>query len=172
MAQRQTSHVRPLQSKVALWEQKVAPQKEEAVFTSDWDGLSHLQSVHGNDPNYGHPKAGSRTELRGKQAGIQVSNEVVELCRMINELGVQQPGGFVAVKFGVLFEAYVRISNKLVGMLLRARKQNLVEFEGEMLFQRRDDDVLIRLVQEPEALEADIERRRHDLANHPQKAKR
>ena len=149
MAQRQTPDSRCLQSKVALWEQKVAPQKEEAVFTAD-----------------GHPKAGSRTELCGKQAGIQVSNEVVELCRMIHELGTQQPDGFGAVTFGVLFEAYTTISDKLVGMLLRARRQKLVEFEGEMLFQGRDDDVLIRLLQEPEALEADIERRRHDLANH------
>ena len=34
MAQRQTSDNRRLQSKVALWEQKVAPQKEYAVFTA------------------------------------------------------------------------------------------------------------------------------------------
>ena len=82
----------------------------------------------------------------------QVSDEVVELCRMINELGAQQPDGFVAVKFGVLFEAYASISESLVVMLRRARKQKLVEFEGEMLFQGRDDDALIRLVQEPKAL--------------------
>lgn len=154
-----------------MWEQREAPQKEVTLFSSDWDGLSHMQSVHGNDPNYGRPMAGSRTEFRGKQAGIHISNEVVALCRTIYELGMQQPDGSVGVPFGLLFEAYTKISSKLVGMLLRARRQNLVAFEGEMLYQRRDDDVIIRLLQMPEALEADIERRQQDLANHPSKAK-
>lgn len=40
-------------------------------------------------------------------------------------------------------------------MLLRARKQNLVHFEG--LFQRRDDDVIITLLHMPEELENDPE---------------
>lgn len=42
-------------------------------------------------------------------------------------------------------------------MLLRARKQNLVHFEGEMLFQRRDDDVIITLLHMPEELKNDPE---------------
>ena len=40
----------------------------------------------------------------------------------------------------------VRISNKLVGVLLRARKHGLVHFEGETLFQRRDDHVPVSLL--------------------------
>ena len=63
-------------------------------------------------------------------------------------MGDEQPDGTVAVTFGRLFERYTRISNKVVGMLLRARKQNLVDFEGEMLFQRRDDNVVITLLPE------------------------
>lgn len=31
-------------------------------------------------------------------------------------------------------------------MLLRARKYELVDFEGEMLYQRQDDDKIIRLL--------------------------
>ncbi|OQR66303.1 actin-binding Rho-activating protein-like [Tropilaelaps mercedesae] len=38
------------------------------------------------------------------------------------------------------------ISDKLVGTMLRARKRGLIEFEGEMLFQRRDDHVIVSLV--------------------------
>lgn len=38
---------------------------------------------------------------------------------------------------------YTRISSNLVGMLIRARRRNLVNFEGEMLWQRRDDQVPI-----------------------------
>ena len=40
-------------------------------------------------------------------------------------------------------------------MLLRARKQNLVDFEGEMLFQRRDDNVVITLLRMPEDMRND-----------------
>ena len=40
----------------------------------------------------------------------------------------------------------MRISNKLVGVLLRARKHGLVHFEGETLFQRRDDNVPVSLL--------------------------
>ena len=61
----------------------------------------------------------------------------------------------LCVTFGRLFERYTRISNKVVGMLLRARKQNLVHFEGEMLFQRRDDGVIITLLHVPEEVEND-----------------
>ena len=40
---------------------------------------------------------------------------------------------------------YTVISNKVVGLLLRARKHGLVDFPGEMLYQRRDDHVVIKL---------------------------
>uniref|UniRef100_A0A3Q0T1F6 Costars domain-containing protein n=1 Tax=Amphilophus citrinellus TaxID=61819 RepID=A0A3Q0T1F6_AMPCI len=53
----------------------------------------------------------------------------------------------ITVEFGKLFEHYVSISNKLVGILLRARKQRLVDFEGEMLWQGKDDHVVITLLQ-------------------------
>ncbi|KAK8772466.1 hypothetical protein V5799_024291 [Amblyomma americanum] len=43
-------------------------------------------------------------------------------------------------------QLYTSISNKVVGILLRARKHGLVDFEGEMLYQRRDDGVVIRLL--------------------------
>ena len=63
----------------------------------------------------------------------------------------------LCVTFGRLFERYTRISNKVVGMLLRARKQNLVHFEGEMLFQRRDDGVIITLLHMSDEVENDSE---------------
>uniref|UniRef100_A0A672MK88 Actin-binding Rho-activating protein-like n=1 Tax=Sinocyclocheilus grahami TaxID=75366 RepID=A0A672MK88_SINGR len=67
--------------------------------------------------------------------------------RAVLEIGVSGDDGRVSVRFGMLFERYVTISNKLVGVLLRARKQGLVHFEGEMLWQGRDDGVLITLLQ-------------------------
>lgn len=46
-------------------------------------------------------------------------------------------------------QIYVAISDKVVGLLLRARKHHLVDFEGEMLFQGRDDGTLIKLFKQP-----------------------
>ena len=43
----------------------------------------------------------------------------------------------------------------VVGMLLRARTQNLVDFDGEMLFQRRDVYVVITFLCMPEDIQND-----------------
>ncbi|XP_031729557.1 actin-binding Rho-activating protein [Anarrhichthys ocellatus] len=106
--------------------------------------------------DYGRPLQGSVTEQRGKDAHTHVSREVEELCEVIRNIG--QPGDkdgdgrssdgrVITVEFGKLFEHYVTISNKLVGILLRARKQGLVDFEGEMLWQGKDDHAVITLLQ-------------------------
>ena len=39
----------------------------------------------------------------------------------------------------MLFKIYNRINDKVVGLLIRARKKDLLSFEGEMLYQGRDD---------------------------------
>lgn len=102
--------------------------------------------------DYGRPLQGSMTEQRGKDAHTHISREVEELCQVIRNIGEARDrdrdgGGVITVKFGKLFEHYVTISNKLVGILLRARKQKLVDFEGEMLWQGQDDHVVITLLQ-------------------------
>ena len=120
---------------------------------SGWDGRLHQQELHGHDQNYGNPEKGTKTAARGIQAGERISNEIIELCQIIMDLGHFDPAQRVwAVTFGVLFEMYTKISNKVVGMLLRARKHKLIHFEGEMLFQRRDDHVVITLYNIPDAL--------------------
>ncbi|XP_062255618.1 actin-binding Rho-activating protein-like [Platichthys flesus] len=106
--------------------------------------------------DYGRPLQGSMTEQRGKDAHLRISTEVQELCEVIRNIGEPRDcegegsscdGKSVRVEFGKLFEHYVNISNKLVGILLRARKQGLVDFEGEMLWQGKDDHVVITLLQ-------------------------
>ncbi|KAI6071302.1 Actin-binding Rho-activating protein-like protein [Aix galericulata] len=99
------------------------------------------------DPAYGRPPEGSRTEQRGKDAHSHVGREVEELCLVIRSTGRRGDDGRVSVTFGQLFETYVTISNKVVGILLRARKHGLVRFEGEMLWQGKDDDVVITLLE-------------------------
>ncbi|XP_030606721.1 actin-binding Rho-activating protein [Archocentrus centrarchus] len=106
--------------------------------------------------DYGKPLQGSLTERRGKDAHTHISREVLELCEAIRSIGEprEKAGAgsgsnekVITVEFGKLFEHYVSISNKLVGILLRARKQRLVDFEGEMLWQGKDDHVVITLLQ-------------------------
>lgn len=106
--------------------------------------------------DYGRPLQGSMTEQRGKDALTHISREVQELCEVIRNIGEVREndghgsddrGKVITVEFGKLFEHYVTVSNKLVGILLRARKQRLVDFEGEMLWQGKDDCVVISLLQ-------------------------
>ena len=137
-----------MSSQINLWQQRAAEHEQKQLLNpfSEWDGASHRAKLSKTDADYGKPIEGSMTEIRGKKAGEHISNEIIELCQIISDLGDLQPDNTVVIKFGALFQAYTRISNKLVGMLMRARKQNLVNFEGEMLFQGRDDDVEIKLL--------------------------
>ncbi|CAH1395627.1 unnamed protein product [Nezara viridula] len=111
---------------------------------------------------YGRPQAGSKTEMRGLQAKSHINKEILELCNVIYELAMlnkemnsprnesddedDADDRNIVVTFGELFETYTRISNKVVGLLIQAKKKGLLYFEKEMLFQRRDDDVLIALL--------------------------
>ena len=103
-------------------------------------------SLSKTDPNYGTPVAGSKTEARGKQAHQRISREIVELCAVIEDNGIRIDENKSSITFGRLFEIYTVISNKVVGVLLRARKYGFVTFEGETLFQRQDDHVVITLL--------------------------
>ena len=42
-------------------------------------------------------------------------------------------------------QIYNRINDKVVGLLIRARKKDLLSFEGEMLYQGKDDEEWIML---------------------------
>lgn len=52
----------------------------------------------------------------------------------------------LVMPFGDLFRLYTRISDKVVGILLRAKKYGLVYFEPEILFQGQDDDTPVCLL--------------------------
>lgn len=114
------------------------------------------------DKDYGTPIPGSKTEARGVKAHERVAAEILELCIIILENadirsndasrchGDDTP--LASIKFGRLFLIYNHVSNKLVGLLLRARKYGLVRFVGETLFQGRDDNVRVDLLQSPTAV--------------------
>jgi len=111
-------------------------------------GKRPIKKLDKNDPTYGKPIEGSVTQQRGHLANSHIHKEIEQLCQIIYDIALNDPdvpGPECFVKFGPLFEYYNRVSDKVVGLLLRARKHGHVKFEGEMLFQRRDDHVIITL---------------------------
>lgn len=137
-----TTSVKGLEEKWQRWSNQYQEYQKQNPFSHDSEaGMALPLKAQGD---YGRPPQGSKTKQRGKDAHTHVSREVRELCEAIRRIG--EAGNMVTVEFGKLLH-YVTISNKLVGILLRARKQGLVEFDGEMLWQGRDDHVVITLLQ-------------------------
>jgi len=145
----------PLKSKVALFN-KVADshtQKQAVNPFSNDQCVSNLPKPKYSKEDYGRPAKGSLSEQRSFKATIQVCKEMLQLCEVINQCGEplfdqkeKQNDPRKVISFGNLFSIYTGISDKVVGMLIRARKHQLVDFEGECLFQRRDDHVPIILL--------------------------
>jgi hypothetical protein len=73
---------------------------------------------------------------------------MLELCHIIQQHGKPSKNNpdLKEILFGELFDIYVYINNKVVGLLLRARKYELLTFEGECLFQKFHDHVPITLL--------------------------
>lgn len=129
--------------------EKNSVKQKQNPFSSSFEFASLRGKVNFNDPNYGKPPPGSKTEARGIKAHENIEDEIRVLCSVIEEHGAPIADGVAVIKFGELFRLYQVISNKVVGVLIRARKHGFLEFEGEMLYQGRDDDKLIRLVKCP-----------------------
>ncbi|CAF4197980.1 unnamed protein product [Rotaria sp. Silwood2] len=107
-----------------------------------------------DDPEYGRPPKGSRTEQRGLAAQAHIQQEVKYLCETIQSLGKKLDDSSTLtyeITFKQLFDFYTNISNKLVGILLRARKHGYIHFpnEYEVLFQGKHDHVKITLIRMP-----------------------
>ncbi|GFS18835.1 actin-binding Rho-activating protein [Elysia marginata] len=129
--------------------QSFAENHQAGQAINPWNDWGHRKALDKNDPEYGRPVKGSLTELRGKKAEKHVNNEIRELCHWINHIGTTNEDGTASVTFGKLFDAYTRISDTLVGWLVRARKRGYVTFEGEMLYQGKDNNVIITRIQMP-----------------------
>lgn len=136
-----------LGDKVAMFNQHASKHMDGQSKNPFTSGLN-LDKPKFSKEEYGKPAAGSLSDIRGRKATAHVLKEILELCDIIHQNGTpckDQPE-ITAIRFGDLFNIYVAISDKCVGLLLRARRQKLLDFEGECLFQRRDDDVPIFLV--------------------------
>lgn len=121
--------------------QKLNPFSEEF----DYDYSMSIRLKKGQE-GYGHPKEGSKTAERAKRAEQHIHREIDDMCFVIGTMADPDPDGKTRITFGELFDRYVRISDKVVGILMRARRHEKVAFEGEMLWQGRDDAVIITLL--------------------------
>lgn len=133
--------------KISSWEQIYEKHKEKQLINpfSEWEGASHRNALPKSHQEYGRPVQDTETEIRGRAAGCLMNHEVKTLVYMIKENGKKAGNHSIVITFGELFQLYLQVSNKLVGALLHARKGGLVDFKGEMLFQRRDDETIISL---------------------------
>nr|XP_057903639.1 actin binding Rho activating protein b [Doryrhamphus excisus] len=111
----------------------------------DYEYSMSLRLQKGQD-GYGRPKEGTKTAERAKRAEQHIHQEIADMCYVIRTMADPDPDGKTRITFGELFERYVRISDKVVGILMRARKHGKVHFEGEMLWQGQDDGVIITLL--------------------------
>ncbi|XP_072226863.1 actin binding Rho activating protein b [Leuresthes tenuis] len=121
--------------------QKLNPFSE--YFDHDYSMSLRLQK---GQEGYGRPKDGTKTAERAKRAEQHIHREIDDMCYVIRTMADPDPDGKTRVTFGELFDRYVRISDKVVGILMRARKHGKVAFEGEMLWQGQDDEVIITLL--------------------------
>ncbi|XP_077405345.1 actin binding Rho activating protein b [Vanacampus margaritifer] len=141
------SPVRNLKSRWQNWasvhtdNQKLNPFSE--YFDSEYSMSLRLRK--GQD-GYGRPKEGTKTAERAKRAEKHIHGEISDMCYVIRTMADPDQDGKTRVTFGELFDRYVRISDKVVGILMRARKHGKVHFEGEMLWQGQDDGVIITLL--------------------------
>ncbi|XP_061461015.1 actin-binding Rho-activating protein [Rhineura floridana] len=122
--------------------QKLNPFSEEFDYE-----LAMSTRLHKGDEGYGHPKEGTKTAERAKRAEDHIHREMKDMCFIIRTMAQHRRDGKIQVTFGDLFERYVRISDKVVGILMRARKHGMLDFEGEMLWQGRDDHVIVTLLE-------------------------
>ncbi|XP_070526893.1 actin-binding Rho-activating protein isoform X2 [Cardiocondyla obscurior] len=161
-----------LGAKVAMFNQYADNHKDKQSKNPFTSGLNAKKPTFSKE-EYGRPEAGSLSELRGRKANAHVLKEILELCEIIAIEGTpcrDQPD-VIGITFGDIFNIYTNISDKCVGLLLRARKQKYLEFEGECLFQRRDDDVPIFLVKPIEEIRKEYNQRlvkiqhEHDAVN-------
>lgn len=122
-----------------------AKQTDEELKRNPFSNTYEVQQFDKTTKDYARPPKGSKTEFRAKKAGNYITSEIIFLCEVINSFATGEVPNRV-VKFGPLFYNYNLYSGSLVGMLIRARKYGLIDFEGEMLYQGQDNNKEIKML--------------------------
>ncbi|KAM3878591.1 actin-binding Rho-activating protein [Diretmus argenteus] len=135
-----------IKSRWQQWSQQHVEGQKLNPFSEEFD-FDHAmaQRLRKGDSGYGRPKEGSKTAERGDRAQKHIHREMEEMVWIIRDMGFEDREGRTVISFGRLFDRYVKISDKVVGILLRCRKHKMLDFKGEMLWKGQDDDVIITL---------------------------
>ncbi|XP_068603290.1 actin binding Rho activating protein b [Brachionichthys hirsutus] len=144
---KKNSAVGNLKSRWQTWASEHTVNQKLNPFSEsfDYDYSMSLRIQKGQE-GYGRPKEGTKTAERAQRAEKHIHREIDDMCYVIRTMAHPGPDGQNRITFGELFERYVRISDKVVGILMRARKHGKVAFDGEMLWQGQDDGVIITLL--------------------------
>ncbi|XP_020338406.1 actin-binding Rho-activating protein [Oncorhynchus kisutch] len=135
-----------IKSRWQQWSQQHVEGQKLNPFSEEFDYEHAMaQRLQKGDEGYGRPKEGSKTAMRGDRAQKHVYKEMEELCWIVKDMGLKDKNGKSYITFGRLFDRYVKISDKVVGIVLRCRKHKMLDFEGEMLWKGQDDHVVITL---------------------------
>jgi len=86
-------------------------------------------------------------DTRALEAAKWTNRSIRDLIAEIKTHG-NSHGGVCHVTFGVLFQATANKFDALAGLLKTAKKYNVIEYEGEQLWQRVHDHVMISLLKE------------------------
>lgn len=128
-----------------LWQS--ANSNKTNFFSKDFDATAAAAAkLRPGDAGYGTAPEGSLSAARAAKGKQWVNGQILLLLQVIKRMD----GGGAAtpsVRFIDLFTEYTKISDTLVGMLMRAKKRGLVKYKGEMLLQRYHDDVVISLTE-------------------------
>ncbi|KAM6927742.1 actin-binding Rho-activating protein [Xenentodon cancila] len=136
-----------IKSRWQQWSEQHMEGQKLNPFSEEFDHeFAMAQRLRKGDSGYGRPKEGSKTAERGDRAQKHIHREMEEMVWIIRDMGFKDKEGRTIITFGRLFDRYVKISDKVVGILLRCRKHKMVDFEGEMLWKGQDDDVIITLM--------------------------
>jgi len=139
------SHVGSLSSK---WQQRTDKYLENQKLNPFSGHFGGSEQRVWDKKNEGYAIPVGKTMERWKKGNAYITKEIGLMIEVIQAMGERDENGNIYVYFGRLFERYAKISTNLVGYLIRARKRGWLDFEGEMLWQRRDDDVIITLSDE------------------------
>ncbi|XP_057211149.1 actin binding Rho activating protein b isoform X1 [Triplophysa rosa] len=124
------STVGNLKNRWQNWASEHSVNQKLNPFSDDFDyEYSMSTRLQKGEEGYGRPKEGSKTAERAKRAEAHIHREIDDMCFVIRTMADLDPDGRTRVTFGELFDRYVRISDKVVGILMRARKHGKVEFE-------------------------------------------
>mmetsp|Transcript_6826 Transcript_6826/g.12044 ORF Transcript_6826/g.12044 Transcript_6826/m.12044 type:complete len:431 (+) Transcript_6826:155-1447(+) len=133
-------------SRIQGWNKQVEGMQEadrENPFSANFSGPA---APRPGEEGYGRAKAGTKTAERAAKAQEWVDKEIDKFVSVVKDIGEPGPDGKISVTFGKLFITYQDISDTLVGIMMRAKKRKHIHYEGDMLFQGRDNHVLVTLL--------------------------